>query len=396
MEESKMVQRMKFVLRTKEKGVTIAEACREFNISRPTGYKWLERYEEEGPDGLNDRSRAPEHIPHKTDERLEEIICALRNQHPKLGPKKLRAWLSREHPGIDWPAPSTIGEILNRNGLIEERTRRRKTPPATDPLGEADAPNRIWSADFKGQFELQNGRMCFPLTVTDNYSRMILGCRALPSTKGEPVREYFERIFEQRGVPEAIRTDNGAPFASRSARGLSSLSAWWLSIGIDQERIEPREPQKNGRHERMHLTLKDYTARPAAAGMDAQQEAFEKFMTFFNHARPHEAHGQKVPASRYKNASREYSNQENSLSYPECDMERRVTVNGNMHFANTKIYVSKALCGYRVGLVEADVDVWVIRFANKDVGLFEPGDKSMEPLDKPESVRKEPLAATKV
>lgn len=396
MEESKMEQRFRFVLKVQEDDMSVAAACREFNISRPTGYKWLKRYEEEGLEGLEDRPSVPAEIPHKTDEELETKICTLRRHQPELGPKKLRAWLEREYPDADWPAPSTIGAILRRNGLIEEQTQRRKTPPATDPLEEADAPNRIWSADFKGQFELDDGSMCFPLTVTDNYSRMILGCYALPSTKGGPVQEGFEEVFAEYGLPDAIRTDNGAPFASRAARGLSALSAWWLSLGIEHERIEPGEPQQNGRHERMHLTLKRHTARPAAGTMEAQQKQFDEFTRFFNELRPHESLDQTPPRRHHQTASRELSDASTELSYPECDLERNVTVNGNMWFANAKTYVSKALTGYRVGLVEADVDVWVIRFAGKDVGLVEPGDNSMAPLDKPNSVRKTALSAAKV
>jgi transposase InsO family protein len=299
-EETKVEQRLKFVTRVREENISVAKACREFGISRPTGYKWLKRY------GLEDRSRAPDEIPHKTDKQTEERICALRTCYPSFGPKKLRAWLCREHSDADWPAPSTIGDILKRNGMIEERQTRRKTPPASNPLARADAPNRIWSTDFKDQFELENGQMCYPLTITDNYSRMVLGCYALPSTKGEPVKERFEQAFCRWGVPEAIRSDNGAPFASRAPGGLSWLSAWWLSLGIEHERIEPGKPQQNGRHERMHLTLKQQTARPAEANMDDQQRRFDEFVTFFNELRPHEALEQSVPTKSHEVAQRCY------------------------------------------------------------------------------------------
>lgn len=390
-EETKVEQRLKFVLRVREEGWSIARACREANISRPTGYKWLNRYDDEGLDGLDDRSRAPKNIPHKTDEQTEQLVCALREEYPNLGPKKLRAWLAREHPDADWPAPSTIGNILDRNGLIEERTTRRKTPPATDPLGEADEPNRIWSADFKGQFEVQNGSMCYPLTVTDNFSRMLLGCVALPSTKGKPVQDRFERLFKEYGLPEAIRTDNGSPFASRAAAGLSYVSAGWLSLGIEHERIEPGKPQQNGRHERMHLTLKKHTARPAEETLEDQQESFDDFRGFYNELRPHEALEQKTPCSYYSRSDRAYPDNAQEPGYATCDVQRSVNSNGYIKFASQSIYVSEALRGHQVGLVEADVDVWVVNFAGIDVGLFEPGDRSMSPLEKLESTKRETL-----
>ena len=391
MEATKVEQRLEFVLRVKREECSVAEACREFGISRPTGYKWLERYEDDGLVGLHDRSRAPATIPHKTDEETEELICALRRQHPQLGPKKLRAWLVRQHPQADWPAPSTIGDILKRNDLVEERKTRRRTPPATHPLSEADAPNRIWSADFKGQFELGDGSLCYPLTVTDNFSRMILGCYGLRSTSAAPTQECFEEIFSRYGLPDAIRTDNGSPFASRAPAGLSRLSAWWCSLGVDHERIEPGKPQQNGRHERMHLTLKQHTARPAENTMTAQQERFDDFVLFFNELRPHESLEQTPPRDHYKRSSRDYPDDVQPLSYPQCDVERRVSSTGYTQFSNRPLYVSEALRGHRVGLVEADVDVWIVNFAGTDIGMFEPGDRSMTALNKPNSVARSTL-----
>lgn len=386
MEATKVDQRLQFVLRVTREEWSVVEACREFGVSRPTGYKWLERYEEDGLDGLYDRSRAPHVIPHKTDEQLEELICALRRRYSQFGPKKLRAWLSRQHPDTQWPAASTIGDILKRNGLVEDRKRRKKTPPATQPLAAADAPNKVWSADFKGQFELGDGTMCYPLTVTDNFSRMILGCCALTSTAGAPSKTCFEQIFSTYGLPDAIRTDNGSPFASRAPAGLSRLSAWWCSLGLRHDRIKPGKPQQNGRHERMHLTLKQHTARPAEQTLEAQQRAFDDFVRFFNELRPHESLDQTPPVEHYENCCRRFPEDVEPLSYDLCDIERCVASNGTTNFANRTLYVTEALSGQRIGLIEADVDVWVVNFAGMDIGIFEPGERSMTPLEKPESV----------
>lgn len=390
-EESIVEQRLRFILQVREEGMSVAAACREANISRTTGYKWLNRYDEEGLGGLEDRSSAPKTIPHKTDEKTEEMICMLRGQYPLLGPKKLRAWLMREHPDADWPAASTIGDILARNDLIEEQSTTRKTPPATKPLAEADGPNRIWSADFKGQFQLGDGTMCYPLTVTDNYSRMVLGCQALRSVKTQPVKERFKQVFESYGLPDAIRTDNGAPFASVAPRGLSRLSAWWHWLGIEHERIEPGKPQQNGRHERMHLTLKNHSARPAAETLMQQQTKFDEFCTFFNELRPHEAHDQNTPASCYQQSNIEYSENGNGPDYSLCDLMCRVTDCGQICVGSDTIYLTQALAGYQVGLIEMDLDVWVVHFAGTDIGLFEPGDRSISALDKPKSVRQPSL-----
>lgn len=388
MEESKVEQRLRFVIEVREEGVSVAEACRQFNISRPTGYKWLRRYDDEGLDGLEDQSRVPDTIPHKTDEEVEQLICSLREQYPNLGPKKLRAWLRREHPDRQWPAASTIGEILKRNDLVDDRDVARKPPPRSEPLEEADEPNAIWSADFKGQFELGDGSMCFPLTITDNYSRMLLGCQALPSTSGGPVKSYFRRVFDHWGLPDAIRTDNGAPFASTAPRGLTKLSAWWVGLGIDHQRTDPGEPQQNGRHERMHLTLKEHTARPGEETMAAQQETFDSFRGFFNQLRPHEALDQTPPANHHQESRRPFTDSPPSIDYSTCDLTRKVKSTGQIQVADERFYITEALSGFRVGLTEVAVDVWVVTFADKDVGYFEPGDKSISALRDNESVKR--------
>ena len=369
----------------------MTEACREFGISRPTGHKWLQRYDDEGLEGLYDRSRAPASTPHKTPEDLVELICALRRTYPQFGPKKLRALLCRKHPKASWPAASTIGEILERHNLVTPRKRRRRTPPRTQPLALADVPNRIWSADFKGQFELQDGTMCYPLTITDNFSRMILGCYALSSTAAEATIKCFELVFARYGLPELMRTDNGTPFASRAPAGLSQLSAWWWSLGIQHERIEPGKPQQNGRHERMHLTLKQHTTRPAGPTMQAQQRRFDDFVLLFNELRPHESLSQTPPIESYRPSCRPYPGEIGPLPYPNCDIARSVSSRGTINFANQTVYVSEALRGLRVGLVEVDADLWLVNFAGMDLGIFEVGEKSITAMDKLTSVARATL-----
>ncbi len=259
-ESSKMEERIRFAVAVRREGLNVAEACRRFGVSRQTGYKWLRRFDEEGVEGMGDRSRPPHNIPHKTPEHIEKLVVRARERYRTWGPRKIRALLRREHPGVQWPSSSTMGEMLKRRGLVEGKKKRRRTPPFKRPLAKATAPNASWSADFKGQFQLGNREYCYPLTVTDNFSRMVLDCYALPGTRVGPVLVRFEKVFGRHGLPSAIRTDNGSPFASTGHKGLSKLSAWWLSLGVEHERIEPGHPEQNGRHERFHLTLKTETA----------------------------------------------------------------------------------------------------------------------------------------
>lgn len=358
----------------------IAEACRLYGISRPTGYKWLRRYEAQGVTGLSDLSRAPKSISHRTPEEVEDTIVQLRQRYPSFGPKKLRALLLQRSPQQDWPATSTIGEILDRRGLIDPREGRRRTPPSTAPLSHAVQPNDVWSVDFKGQFLLGNGVLCYPFTVTDNASRMLLAVDGYPSTQGGPVRQSMERLFHLHGLPMAIRSDNGAPFASAGVLGLSTLSAWWLSLGITHERIEAGHPEQNGRHERMHLTLKRETTRPAAPDMAGQQGRFDTFLAYYNQERPHEALGQIPPVSAWRPSVRRYPGDVKPLDYHRCDLIKTITPSGNLKFQRNELYLGLALAGHRVGLTEIEPDVWLVGFAGHDLGLFEPGDARVSPL----------------
>jgi transposase InsO family protein len=363
-----MELREKFAQEVVEDGVPVAEACRRFGVSRPTGYKWLERFDAQGREGLADRSRAPRRIPHRTPEEVEARVLRLRERHPAWGPKKLRALLVRRGPVTAWPAASTIGEMLERRGLVQPQARHRRVPPHTEPLSHAARANDVWSVDFKGQFLLGNGKLCYPLTVTDNASRMLLGCWALPTTSTELVRPRLRELFTAHGLPAAIRSDNGAPFASAGVLGLSALSAEWLSFGVT--------------HERMHLTLKQETARPGAADFASQQARFDEFREEFNTVRSHEALGQTPPAEHWQRALRRFPDDVAPRQYSNCDLVARVRRTGEVRLRKWPVYVGMALAGHTVGLLEVDPSVRLVTFAGHDLGLFEPGDTCIAPLSR--------------
>lgn len=379
-EVSKVELRKDFAEAVLVDGMPMAEACRLHGISRPTGYKWLRRYEALGRAGLVDRSRAPRVVANRTPEAVEDAVAQLRRRYPSFGPKKLKALLEKRSPGFAWPATSTIGEILERQGLVDPREARRRTPASTAPLSHAGSPNDVWSVDFKGQFALGNGQLCYPFTVTDNASRMLLAVDAYPSTKGEPVRQTMERLFTEHGLPRSIRSDNGAPFASPGILGLSALSAWWLSIGVAHERIEVGHPEQNGRHERMHLTLKQETTRPAAPTLEGQQERFDRFRAFYNTERPHEALGQHPPATAWMPSERPFPAGCEAPDYSRCDLVRQVSRTGALKFRKNELFLSTALAGHTVGITEIDVDVWLVEFAGHELGLFEPWDTRVAPF----------------
>lgn len=346
----------------------MATLCREFGISRKTGYKLLARYEESGPEGLFDRASVPATIPHRTSPETARIILKARRAHPTWGPRKLRAWLLQREPGLRLPAPSTIGDLLKREGLVEPRKRRRVVPNHGAGLRRADAPNDVWCADFKGEFSLRNGRMCYPLTITDRFSRMILACEALESTSSDPAQLVFERTFRKYGLPKAIRTDNGTPFASRSVLGLSRLSVKWLRCGIWPERIQPAHPEQNGQHERMHRDLKREATRPAAQSVLAQQERFDAFKEEYNVERPHEALSQATPASVYRSSDILFSDPIADLEYPLDDLVRRVR-DGEIRLpCGARVFISTVLDGETLGLRELDDGSWRVSFAGHALG----------------------------
>ena len=363
-----MSERKRFVDLHLQGEHSIAELCRRFRISRKTGYKWLRRFF----DGceLVDRSRRPLSSPHAVARWLEEAIVDSRRQRPHWGPKKLHAVLLRANPGAELPSISTFAAIFKRNGLVRPRRRRRQTPPSSTPFGQVAAPNALWCVDFKGDFAVGRTR-CYPLTVTDAFSRYLIACVALRSTSSNPVRRAFEQIFDAFGLPDAIRSDNGTPFASRTVGGLSELSAWWLKLGIRHERIQPGKPQQNGRHERMHLTLKQETTSPAAHSLRAQQAVFDRFRHQFNDERPHEALGQKRPADFYFTSKRCLPDPPwRDFDYGETETHR-IDHRGFLHWNERRVFISQTLAHQLVAIDWRD-DIWRLRFANLQLGLLRP------------------------
>lgn len=377
---SVMDVRRELVALVREQGVSVASASAQYGVSRPTAYKWLKRFAERGESGLSDESRAPHTRPNTTDALRLERIVGVRRQFPSWGPKKVRAWLQRRDPGVEWPAVSTIGEILDRAGLVERRIARRRAPAYTEPLRHATAPNEVWSIDFKGQFRLGDGSLCYPLTVTDNFSRMILGCFALETTAAWRAEHCMLDVFDRWGLPTSIRSDNGSPFATPGLMGWSSMSAGWQKLGIRHERIEVGHPEQNGRHERMHLTLKRETTRPAGHDGVEQQERFDCFCGYFNTVRPHEALQMRTPAELHTRSSRELA-EVKPPDYSRCDDTRVVKRDGSICIGRRRIHVGSALAGHEVGIVELEPELWLVHFAGIDVGLFERGETKMSPVE---------------
>jgi len=356
-----------------EAGERMTDVCRAFGISRKTGYKLWERYKAEGPKGLFDRSRAPQRVAQRTSKELRELLIAARRAHPTWGARKLRAWLEAQHDGLKLPAPSTIGDLLGREGLVQRRRRRNGTTPHPHSLTMANAPNDVWCADFKGQFRLGNGEYCYPLTISDRHSRFLLSCEGLESVRGASAELVFDAAFRRHGLPKVIRTDNGVPFASTGLFGLSRLSVRWLRLGIRPERIKPANPQQNGQHERMHRVLKAETTRPAAFTLLQQQERFDRFVDEYNHVRPHEALGQVPPGSLYDVSDRSLVDPMPDPTYPLHDERRRVSLSGHLPMGgrNNSYFLATALAGEYVGLREIGANQWLVSFMTIDLGILD-------------------------
>lgn len=365
-------ERMHFVLRL-GKGERMTDLCKEFGISRKTGHKIWKRYQERGPTALEDQSRAPKSIPHRTSLEIRELLVAAKKEHPTWGPRKLRAWLKAKHQGVKLPSSTTIGGILKQEGLVQQRRHRRGKGTAKPTfLSQPAGPNEVWCADFKGQFRLGSGEHCYPLTITDCFSRYLLACVALEGTKAGPAQAVFEETFQQYGMPAVIRTDNGVPFSTTGLAGLSELSSWWMRLGVRPERIEPGHPEQNGQHERMHLTLKTETTRPAGANMLQQQERFDCFQEEFNNERPHEALGQCPPATVYKPSERTYGDALREPDYPLHDLVVTVSAIGTVSLPGRRCYyVAKALAGQPLGLREVEVGRWLVSFMDLELGYLE-------------------------
>lgn len=367
-ESSVVNERLKFVLRAKD-GERVTDLCREAGISRKTAYKFLERFERLGAVGLYDEPPVAERLPHKVKLEIEQLIVAARQEHPTWGPLKLRAWLLAKHPTLALPAVSTFGRVLSRNKLVAAPRRARpRPPPSTTPTSMAHEPNAVWCCDYKGQFRLGNGRHCYPLTVTDLFSRYLLGCEGMERIDGEAAKTAFELIFREYGMPNAILSDNGPPFATVGPHGLSRLSVWWLRLGIQHQRIDPGHPEQNGAHERMHLTLKRETTRPPGANQLQQQERFDRFRELFNVERPHEALDQKPPATFYEPSARQFPERLHEPEYPLHDLTLRVDDYGSIYFNGSRIRLGLPLVGELVGMREVDDEVYEIHFMSMALG----------------------------
>jgi transposase InsO family protein len=389
---SVMDARVRFVGRLLD-GEPMSEVCREFGISRKTGYKIFNRYKDEGLEALCDRSRRPVRYANQLPDPIERMIVAAKQGKPHWGARKIRELLVKKLAGdVRIPARSTVHAVLDRHGLVVHARQRRRCKAEGTHLSQAVQPNDLWSADFKGEFKLGNGRYCYPLTVSDQASRFILACEALESTREMPVIEAFVRLFKEHGLPAAIRSDNGLPFASPNGLyNLSRLSVFWLRLGIAIERIQPGHPNQNGRHERMHRTLKAETTRPAGANILQQQARFDAFIKEFNTERPHEALDMKAPAHLYAPSSRAYEGLP-ELDYPFHDRDILVTNCGRICMHKKKINISHVLAGQKLGIKEVDDGIWLVSFMRYDLGYIDLEQRTLQTIDNPFGTRLSPMS----
>jgi len=367
----------------------MTDLCLEFGISRKTGHKIWARYQERGLAGLEDRSRAPKRIAHRTDAAMQAAVVEVRRAHKTWGGRKVGDWLRTNQPEVRWPAPSTINDILKRHGLVEPggQLRRKPGPGGRGRLGTAELPNDVWCTDYKGQFRLGNREYCYPLTTSDLLSRYLVTLESLDGTDEEQARPVFEEAFRKHGMPLRMRSDNGPPFASQALFGLSKLSAWWLRLGIAHERIEPGHPEQNGQHERMHRTLKAETTRPARHTSLQQQERFDEFREEYNTDRPHEALDGKTPDKLYSRSPRPYPDKLTDPTYPLHDDTLMVARSGHIRlFRGRSTFLTAALAGQLVGLRERDDGRWLVTFVQTDLGIYDPRDGRFCPATVPDAV----------
>jgi putative transposase len=366
-----MHQRTQFIADHLRGVHSVTELCAQYGISRKTGYKWIERFGQSGPAGLEAKSRRPRSSPNATPSHVVNALLQLRRRHPTWGAKKLLRILSGRRP--DWALPTrcVACDLLKRHGLVRRRTARRVIGHPGKPSSLILAPNHVWCADFKGQFRMGNGQYCYPLTVTDGFSRFLLGCYGLPSTATAGTKPVFTRLFQEYGLPQFIRTDNGVPFATNTLARLSTLSAWWVRLGVMPQLIQPGNPQQNGRHERMHKTLKAETTRPPAHAMRSQQVKFDRFRREFNHVRPHEALNQNTPASVHVPSPRQMPSRPPPLEYPDRFEKRYVSANGGIRWNKQWVNVSSTCIGEYVGLEEIDDGVWNVYFGALRLGRLD-------------------------
>jgi len=375
-----MDEKLRFVFSYERDEESMKALCARFGISRETGYFWLRRYRQSGADGLVELNRAPERHPNQTPAWIEAAVLGLRQAHMTWGPRKLKRILERDQPGRRWPATSTMGEMVKRAGLVAARRKRRRTEPYTEPLAHAVESNRVWCGDFKGWFRTGDGSRVDPLTISDALSRYLLRSQAVEKTDTERVRAIFEAAFREYGLPWAIRTDNGAPFASSAVGALSRLAGWWIKLGIVPERIEAGHPEQNGRHERMHRTLK--LDLRLAEDWRGQQRELDRFRHDYNHVRPHEALGMQTPASVYEPSPREYPERLPEVEYPDAMLVRTVKSHGHFRWKKHDIFLSEVLWGEPVGLLPVDDGIYTVYFARVPLALFDETRMRVMPLNK--------------
>ncbi len=371
--------RMHFISEWQRGIRSITELCAEYAVSRRTGYKWIARFQAQGPRGLHDQSRRPHESPDATDPRIVAQLVALRHAHPSWGPRKLLKKARQRDPQRCWPCRATVWRLLKARGLVRQRPTRSR-PVAAHPLGLITRANEVWTTDFKGHFRTGDRVYCYPLTLRDGFSRYVLRCDALTTTRYEPTRRCFEQAFAAYGLPERIRSDNGGPFASTGLAGLSRLSVWWLRLGIRLERIAPGHPEQNGSHEQFHRVLKAETTRPPAAHARAQQQRFTAFVREYNQERPHEALGDEVPARYFTPSPRVLPVRLPPLEYPGHFEVRRVSLMGQCGWRNHVLFLSGALAGELVGFEEIDDGLWTIYYADVALGRFDERHRRLYPL----------------
>ena len=367
-----MNQKVQLIADSQRAYLSITDLSQKYGISRKTVYKWLDRYEEQGLDGLKEQSRAPKNSPNQILDNIVDLLIQEKLKNRKRGPKKVKKQLERQYPDIDWPAPSTIGEWFKKYGLVGKRKKRLRVPPYNEPFHECQTSNSVWSADYKGQFYTRDARVCYPLTISDNYSRYLLRCKGLPGPRYNETKTVFVSAFKEYGLPQAIKTDNGTPFAGRGIGGLSRLSLWLIQLGIVPERIDKGCPYQNGRHERMHRTLKeDAIGNPMAHNIHEQQKQFDWFRLDYNNHRPNEALDQETPSSYYQRSNREYIEKTVPPEYDYSFKVRRVRSNGEIKLNGRKYYLTALLAGHPVGLKEFDDGQWQLYYSFYPLGTID-------------------------
>ena len=391
-----MDERVKFIAAYLRGELSLSRLCETFGVSRKTAYKWISRYADGGVAELLERSRRPLSNPRSTSREVVSLIVAMRKQYAFWGPKKLLTMLGTAYPGLKLPANSTVGHLLARYGMTRPRRSSRRTAAYGQPFLGYDKPNAVWCGDYKGHFRLLDRTRCHPLTISDGFSRYVLRCEGLRHPRHDPTREVFEQAFREFGLPDAIRTDNGAPFASTTLGGLSKLSVWWIRLGIRPERIEPGRPDQNGRHERMHRTLKAEATKPMHLDLATQQARFDEWRKEFNEVRPHEALGMKTPASYYEPSPRLYPAELPELVYPPNFETRRVNQSGYILFERHKVYLGWCLPKQVVGLEELEGDKWIVHFGPHALAVVDAASGKLSPLPSPSTrIRKKHQANAK-